>query len=60
MKPKIREILDQAIENGIKHGWYEGHKYTEEPEENDLKGAIYTSIWLEIDSLFEFEQEGQP
>lgn len=60
MKPKFREILDQAIENGIKYGWYKAHKHTDEPEENDIKGAIATAIWLEIDSLFDFEQEGQP
>lgn len=59
MKPKFREILDQAIENGIRHGFYEAHKYTDEPEENALKGSIYTSIWLEIDTLFNFDQEGE-
>ena len=60
MKPKFREILDQAIESGIKYGWYKAHKHTDEPGESDIKGAIATAIWLEIDSLFDFEQEGEP
>jgi len=59
MKPKFREILDQAIENGIKYGWYKAHLHNDEPEESEIKGAIARAIWLEINNLFDFELEGE-
>jgi hypothetical protein len=39
MKPKMRVILEMAIEQGVRRGWQRAHKHVENPAE----GAIIES-----------------
>ena len=55
MKAKIRQILEECIQNGIWHGYERAHKYADEPNQCDLIDEIEYQIWLEIDERFDFE-----
>ena len=57
MKPRIRQILERAIDEGISYGYHRAHKYTDTPDENLLSERINYGIWLEIDSIFAFDEE---
>jgi len=57
MKPRIRTILERAIREGMEHGYRAAHKHTDAPEPEHLLGAIDDAIWLEIDTVFDFEDE---
>jgi hypothetical protein len=55
MKPKIREILDRCIAEGIEAGYHRAHKHTDTPSDTAICADIERAIWLEIDTYFEFE-----
>lgn len=57
MKPRIRKILERAIEDGIAYGYHRAHKYTDNPGENLITERISYGIWLEIDAIFAFDKE---
>ena len=57
MKPRIRQILERAIEDGIAYGYHRAHKYTDTPDSDLLQERISYGIWLEIDSIFSFDEE---
>ena len=57
MKPRIRHILERAIDEGISYGYHRAHKYTDTPDENLLSQCINYAIWLEIDAIFAFDKE---
>jgi len=56
MRAKIRQLLEECIQNGIWHGYERAHKYADEPNQCDLIDEIEYQIWLEIDEYFNFEQ----
>ena len=58
MKPNIRRILERAIDEGISYGYHRAHKYTDTPDEHLLSERINYGIWLEIDAIFSFDEEG--
>ncbi len=57
MKPRIRQILERAIEDGIAYGYHRAHKYTDTPDSDLLQERISYGIWLEIDAIFAFDEE---
>lgn len=57
MKPRIRQILERAIDEGISYGYHRAHKYTDTPDEHLLSERINYGIWLEIDAIFSFDEE---
>ena len=57
MKPRIRQILERAIEDGIAYGYHRAHKYTETPDADLMQERISYGIWLEIDAIFAFDEE---
>lgn len=57
MKPRIRQILERAIDEGISYGYHRAHKYTDTPDEHLLSERINYGIWLEIDAIFAFDEE---
>ena len=57
MKPKIRQILSMAIEDGIQRGYNQAHKHDSNPTENHIWSSIENAIWLEIDTYFNFESD---
>lgn len=56
VRAKIREILEECIEQGIDHGLNEAHKYVDEPPINHVIEKIDNAIWFEIDERFDFER----
>ena len=56
MKPKIREILDDCIADGLRSGYRRAHKYDDEPCEETMISYMEDHIWLEIDRRFDFER----
>jgi len=57
MKPKIRTLLERAIDEGISYGYHRAHKYTDFPDEDLLAERINYGIWLELDAIFSFDEE---
>jgi hypothetical protein len=57
MKPRIRDILYRAIEEGVKRGMTQAHKHNDAPSKQWIEGCIEDAIWLEIDSVFNFDDE---
>jgi len=57
MKVKMRVVLEDAIERGIRAGYHRAHKHTENPCEDSIHVAIEDAIWLELDNIFCFEDE---
>ena len=57
MKPKVRKILEAAIESGIEHGYAKAHKHSDVPSESHICGTVEHYIWLYIDEVFSFEDE---
>lgn len=57
MLPRTRTILENAIDRGIKNGLVRSRKHTDKPNESYVIDCIEQAIWLEIDELFNFEEE---
>ena len=56
MRPKIREILEECIANGIELGCVRAKKHTETPSDQNLFDCIDSAIWYQIDERFDFER----
>lgn len=57
MKPKIRVILEMAIEEGVRSGWHRAHKHVETPKEESIKEHIEDAVMSAIYEYFTFEEE---
>lgn len=57
MKPKIRVILEQAIDEGIRVGYRRSFKHTENPDESWVIETISNEIMNYVDLYFKFEEE---
>ena len=57
MKPKIRVILDMAIEQGVRRGWHLAHKHVENPTEGAIIEHIEDAVMAQIYEYFSFEDE---
>jgi hypothetical protein len=55
MKPKLHVILDMAIEEGVKRGWYLAHKHVEHPEEHVIIDRINDAVMSAITEYFTFD-----
>lgn len=55
MKPKIRTILEQAIDEGTRIGYRRAFKHTETPTEDWVIENIENEIMNYIDLYFDFE-----
>jgi len=56
MKPKIRVILEMAIEQGVRRGYRLAHKHVENPCEESILERIEECIMGEIYEYFTFEE----
>jgi len=56
MRPKIRQILEECIENGVVVGYSKAHKHTDYPERYTIQQSIEDAIWFEIDERFDFDR----
>ena len=59
MKPKMRVILEMAIEQGVRRGWQRAHKHVENPAEGAIIDQIEEAVMSEICQRFIFESPGE-
>ena len=57
MKPKIRVILEMAIEEGVRRGYSRAHKHVENPTEGAIIESIEEHVMSAIYEYFTFEEE---
>ena len=55
MKPKIYNIISEAIEVGISAGYRKAHKHVDEPSDQHVIDSIHDSIMNQICEYFDFE-----
>ena len=56
MKPKLYHILNIAVEEGVKRGWYRAHKHVETPSEEAVTEAIEDAVMSAIHEYFTFDE----
>ena len=56
MKPKFRNVLELAIEQGVRYGYNRAFKYIENPSENTIVESIAEQVMNSIDEWFDFEE----
>lgn len=57
MKPKLRVILERAIEDGVKRGWHRAHKHDDTPDPQYIQDCIEEGVWSELNEVFDFESD---
>lgn len=57
MKPKMRVILEIAIEQGVQRGWRLAHKHAENPGEHVIIDRIHDAVMSEIYEYFSFQED---
>lgn len=57
MKPRMRTILERAIEEGAAYGVRRAFKYSENPSEDDIAGRVEQAVMDAIDEVFSFEPD---
>lgn len=57
MRPKIRVILDRAIEEGVRRGYRRAFKHNDSPSEEHILGTIEDCVMGEIYEYFDFDDE---
>ena len=57
MKPKMRVILEMAIEQGVRSGWQRAHKHVENPAECAIIIDIEEAVMSQIYEYFTFDEE---
>jgi hypothetical protein len=57
MKPKLRRILEDAIEHGIKRGWHRAHKHNENPDDTTIWQEIEDGVMSELYEYFTFDED---
>jgi hypothetical protein len=56
MKPKVREVLELAIEQGVARGYRRAFKHVENPTEESILSSIEEHIMSAIYDWFEFDE----
>lgn len=59
MKVKTRVILELAIEEGVRRGYYRAHKHVEDPGEGAILESIEEHVMSQIYEYFTFDDELQ-
>jgi hypothetical protein len=58
MQPKIRVILEKAIEEGARHGYARAYKHNDDPSDGAVIEAIGDAVMDAIYDYFTFDKEG--
>ena len=56
MKPKFRNVLEMAIEEGVRYGYNRAHKHIENPSEGAIIDSIVEQVMNSLDEWFDFEE----
>ncbi len=59
MRPKVRVILEQAIEEGVRRGYSRAHKHVENPTEGAIIEHIEDAVMSQIYEYFTFDNENE-
>jgi hypothetical protein len=59
MKPKFRNVLEMALEEGVRYGWNRAHKYNPKPDIDNAADAIVQCIMDTLDEWFDFEENNE-
>jgi DNA-binding MurR/RpiR family transcriptional regulator len=57
MKPKFRNVLEMALEQGVQYGYNRAHKHLENPSESVIVDNIVESVMNSLYEWFDFEEE---
>ena len=57
MKPKFRNVLEMALEEGVRFGWNRAHKHNPNPDVDAAADAIVSEIMNSLDTWFDFEED---
>ena len=57
MKPKFRLILEMAIDEGVRTGYYRSHKHVENPSPEAIIESIQEHVMSKFYEYFDFEEE---
>ena len=57
MRPKVRVILEQAIEEGVRRGYSRAYKHNENPSEGAIIEHIEEAVMSSIYEYFTFDDE---
>ncbi len=59
MQPKTHQLIEFAIENGLKLGYRRAHKHDNTPSEDYILNQQLEAIMLEIHNWFDFPENNQ-
>jgi archaeosine-15-forming tRNA-guanine transglycosylase len=57
MKPKLRVILEMAIEEGVRRGYHRAFKHVENPSEGAIIEHVEEAVMSSIYEYFTFEED---
>jgi hypothetical protein len=55
MKPKFRNILEMALEEGVRYGWNRAHKHNPNPDIDAATNAMVPAIMDTFEEWFDFD-----
>ena len=54
--PKVYQLLERCVEDGVDYGYMRAHKHCDAPTEASLKDNIQQAVMNEICEWFDFPQ----
>jgi archaeosine-15-forming tRNA-guanine transglycosylase len=57
MKPKLRVILEMAIEEGVRRGYHRAFKHVESPSEGAIIEHVEEAVMSSIYEYFSFDED---
>lgn len=57
MKPKLRVILEMAIEEGVRRGYHRAFKHVENPSEGAIIEHVEEAVMSSIYEYFSFDED---
>ena len=55
LKPKTYTILTEAVENGVRYGYFRSYKHTDDPDPEQIQDTIVQSVINEILEWFDID-----
>jgi hypothetical protein len=57
MKPKFKEVLEMAIQEGISYGYRRSHKHVDHPSEGAIIDNITEGVMHTLHEWFDFYED---
>jgi|DEB0MinimDraft_3_1074331.scaffolds.fasta_scaffold352002_1 hypothetical protein len=55
MKPKIKELIEQCVEDGVRRGYYRAYKHVDTPTEEAMIDRITECVMSSFYEWFDFD-----